>query len=90
MVLCLPNMFPIYRAYANNAKIWNANKIKIEEAAVMRAQTTEGNDYVILQKLPHFEYAGEMLYSGVADFMKIWMCNYYDLPYEFEFIYQDM
>lgn len=90
MVLCLPNMFHIYRAYANNAKIWNANKIKIEEAAVMRAQTTDGNDYVILQKLPHFEYAGEMLYSGVADFMKIWMCNYYNLPYEFEFIYQDM
>lgn len=86
-VLCIPNMYQIYNGYSENAQVWKRNQKRMEEITVRREQGENVNE-VFLEKLPNKEYSGEMLYFGTADYMKFWICNFYDLPYDFELYYK--
>ncbi|MBA4688375.1 MAG: hypothetical protein H2184_14575 [Candidatus Galacturonibacter soehngenii] len=78
----------IYDGYKANYgyHIQNDNELKNASKKIK-----EGNQikHVTLQKLNNTICSNIMQYEEGAEFIKVWMCEYYDLPQEIKFVWND-
>ena len=82
------NGLQIYNGYAANKGVHEYNDAMFQQAAqdIAQGKTVER---IYLKKLPEPIYSCDMVYDPGVEFMKFWMCSYYEIPYEVEFIYLD-
>jgi len=88
-LVALPNMYTIFCGYARNSTVLNDNDYIYRNAAENIAAGEMEEPFILhLKKLPEDIYAGQQVY-GPSGFMKQWICNYYKIPYNAEFIYTE-
>lgn len=82
------NGLQIYNGYAENKPIHEYNDAVFQQAGqdIAQGKTIER---ISLKKLPKPIYACDMVYNPGFEFMKFWMCSYYEIPYEVKFVYSD-
>ena len=82
------NGLQIYNGYSENKAIHEYNDAVFQQAAqdIAQGKTIER---ISLKKLPEPIYSCDMVYDPGVEFMKFWMCSYYEIPYEVEFVYLD-
>ena len=82
IVLCaVLNAAEIYLGYAENAEVYQYNDQQMISAA------TYGTEKVFLKRYPNVDCAGVAPYEEGVQYMKNWICNYYDIPASTEFYY---
>lgn len=83
------NVTMIYEGYQRNATVLEYNRLQLIEARDrLNAQQEVGQ--VMLYRLPDLLYAGQQVYyDDNLSWMKYGIDEYYDLPYEIEYIYRD-
>lgn len=88
VVAGVKNGLQIYNGYADNKPIHEYNDAVFQQASrdIAEGKTVER---IYLKKLPDIIYSCDMVYTPGFEFMKFWMCNYYEIPYEVEFTYSD-
>ncbi len=92
LVLLLPfsykNYSIIYGGYKANYSYHIQNDKELKDAGLKIKQGNEIKQ-VTLQKLNNTICSNIMQYEDGYEFIKVWMCEYYDLPQEIEFIWKD-
>ncbi len=86
-VLSIVNMSDIVKGYSNNYAINMINDNKLREKS-MRIAAGEDIGTIILYRLPDDAYAADMPYQ--QQYMEYWMKNYYEIPQEIQFVWENM
>lgn len=84
--LSIYNAWTIYDGYADNAAAHRYNDRQLTQIAEME-DAGQKVDGVYLKVLPNEECAGVMVYVDGVQFIKNWICDYYDLPHDLSFYF---
>ncbi len=86
-VLSVANMTGIFRGYCDNYDINMINDSKLREKS-MRIAAGEDISTIILYRLPNDAYAADMPYQ--QQYIEGWIKNYYEIPQEVLFVWENM
>ena len=87
-IVMITNMMLIYQGYLANTEVLKYNDAMLEEAKVLLQNGMEITE-VELYRLKDDMYAGAQVYHDSVSYMKFWMDEYYQLPYEITYVYYD-
>lgn len=92
LIILLPfsykNFSIIYKGYKVNYSYHINNDMELKNASVSIKKGNKINQ-INLQKLNNTICSNMMQYEEGFEFIKVWMCEYYDLPQEIEFVWKD-
>lgn len=87
-LIMILNIVSIYQGYSANVEVLKYNEAKLTEAKVLLQNGIDVTE-VQLYRLKNDMYAGAQVYHESASFMKFWVDEYYQLPYEITYVYYD-